>query len=334
MIRLTVKPFYYLYISLVATTILLSTSYHARAYAQGLAQQESSQEDKTNNSEQDTSKEKATEKEKEADTPAPTIKKQLQRSKITIADPVDFSQQQNDDLTHYVPKQQIQKILVGPDEHLTLVETNAAPNSKGVFILLPDWQQSSTSPKAFNALRKHFPQHGWTTITIQPPNKPENYPSHATEHSQQETENKEIISNYQQQLAKILSAVNDKAKTYPGIIVLVSAGHHASLVSTIYQQELSEKPMAFISLSGYLEDDIGSEVAAKALAEIDLPTLDLYLKTDNRLVMKNIMLRKKAVNQELKSNFRQKQLFNIHTGFYPAPQLFKEINGWLKSIGW
>jgi len=261
---------------------------------------------------------------------APTIN----RSKLDIIAPIDEKIQKEHDLKHYLSSESVQPLLAGPDEHITLINTNSAENHKGVMILLPDWQQQATSPKAFNYLREALPKKGWTVISILPPNKPESYPSIALGNSAQLEDNQKTLAEYQQKLATILTAVTEKAKNYPGIIVVIAEGHHAALLPSIYQQNLVEQPMALISLSGHLNDEANSMLSAQHLSEIDLPVLDLYLKTDSRLIKNNVKLRKKMVNQALKSNFRQRELFNIQTGYYPKTGLVKEIIGWLKSIGW
>ena len=108
--------------------------------------------------------------------------------KIEIVAPINSIDQKKNDLSHYLSEQTVQTILAGPDDHITLVETNSTANNKGVMILLPDWQQNAASPKAINHLRAQLPQQGWTTISIQPPNKPENYPSQAINKEEREKE--------------------------------------------------------------------------------------------------------------------------------------------------
>lgn len=256
------------------------------------------------------------------------------RSNIDIVAPVDAFTNKKDDLEHYLPAEIIQPILVGPSDHTTLITTNNAINNKGVMILLPDWQQTAASPKALNMLRKKFPDQGWTTISVLPPNKPDNYPSNAIAQTARDEENNKTLTDYQQQLASIITAVTEKAKGYPGIILVVAEGHHAALLLNIYQEGLAEKPTALIMLSAHLNDTKANVSAANNLSLLELPVLDLFLKADNRLVSSSMKLRKKFVNQELKSNYRQKKIYNTHTGYYPAESLIKEINGWLKSIGW
>jgi ATP-dependent Lon protease len=278
--------------------------------------------------------EKSTEEEESDSSETPPASVTFNRADIKISDPVNKFSQQKADLQHYLNAEQIKPLLVGTEEYLTVIETNTTANSKGVMILVPDWQQSATSSKALNYLSKQLPLQGWTTITVHPPSKPDNYPSMALKQDVQREENSKTIEQYQKNLADVILSVNEKAKTYPGIIVVVAQGHHASLLANIYQKMPQDKPAALVMLSGYLNTQTENIQAAKNLAQTSLPILDLSLQRDHHLVATNVQLRKRFSNQELKTHFRQKQFNNIATGNYPKATLLKEINGWLKSIGW
>jgi hypothetical protein len=316
---------------LFVSSLSVTTNFVAAAQQENTDKASAEQTTTTKDTAENT-QEESSESETEEQTSAAT--KKTLRSNIDIVPPIDTLSNKKNDLEHYLPAEIIHPLLVGPDDHTTLVNTNNAISNKGVMILLPDWQQTAASPKGLNALRKNLPDQGWTTITILPPNKPDNYPSLAIDKSAREEENRTIITEYQQQLANIVSAVTDKAKGYPGIIVIVAEGHHAALLLNIYQEELAEQPTALIMLSAHLNDTQANVSSAKSLSLLELPVLDLYLKADNHLVDSSIKLRKKFVNQELKSNFRQMKIYNTRTGYYPSLSLIKAINGWLKSIGW
>ena len=256
------------------------------------------------------------------------------RLHLKISAPIDTVENQKNDLEHYLSAQKIQPILVGTKEFTTLVKTNNAAIDKGIAILLPDWQQNVTTPKGLHSLQALLPDQGWTTISVLPPKKPNNYPSYKVKKADKEEENKQILMQYQQTLANVLTEVTEKAKNYPGIIVVIAEGHIAALLLNIYQQAQAEPPTAFVMMSAHLDDAKANLMSAKSLSQLDLPVLDLYLKNDNLLIQQNIALRKKWVNQALKSNFRQRRIYNIHPSYYPASSLTRAINGWLKSIGW
>ena len=257
-----------------------------------------------------------------------------QRSDIKIVAPIAKFSQQKADLDHYLPKNVIKPILAGPDGYTTLVKTNTTKNNKGVVILLPDWQQNATNPKAINYLRKALPNKGWTTISVQAPNMPNNYPSRAIKLSQRIEENNKILTPYKEKLHSLMAAVMEQAKNYPGIFLVVAQGSHAAVLIDIYEEDASLTPTALVMLSSFMFTDEANERFAQNLALSELPVLDLFLRRDHPLAKSNALLRKKYTNNEMKITYRQKQLHNINTGYYPKETLLREINGWLKSIGW
>ena len=258
----------------------------------------------------------------------------VQRSKIKITEPVSLEKQQGSDLTHYLKPAELSLLLAGTNDFITLIQNELTSNSKGVAILLPDWQQSAASPKALNYLRKTLPTQGWTTISIQPYNKPKNYPSPAIKVLAQDEENKETLALYQKQLSVMMSAVMEKAKSYPGIFLVIVEGSHAALLVDLYEQEQVPQPNALIVLSSYMLTGPESLKYAQTLASSELPVLDLILKYDHPLAIENAKLRQGYADKELKGSYRQRVLSNFTAGYYPKRNLLTEINGWLRSQGW
>ncbi len=272
-----------------------------------------------------------------------TAKENTKEKQVTIPSPVSVEQQHKEDLTHYFPTNRVAPILAGPDDYLTLVDENTSINNKGVAILLPDWQQGAVNPKAINFLRKTLPNQGWTTISIQPANKPKNYPSKALKISEQQQANKIIIDEYKTKLTALINAVLTKSKDYPGIVIIIAQGNHGGMLVDIFDQQSSDQnsttPNALILLSSYLLNsneliDETNTAFAKTLAYSEYPILDLYLKYDNPIVLNKAAQRLAIANQELKAYYRQRQINNNATGYYPEQELLIQINSWLKSIGW
>ncbi|MFT6693044.1 MAG: hypothetical protein ACJAXH_003594, partial [Colwellia sp.] len=256
-----------------------------------------------------------------------------------VPKPVALTKQYKEDLKHYLSAEQIKPLLAGPDSYLTLVKKYTSANSKGVAILLPEWQQGATNPKALNYLRNILPSKGWNTIAIQPSNKPENYPSTAITVEQQKKENKLVLDGYKKKLSSMINAVMNTAREYSGIVLVIAQGNNAALLVDLYSQEGSQRPNALIMLSSYRQSnhaliDGVNENFARQLAFTELPVLDLYLKHDNPLVLAKAAQRKSFAKQEMKVYFRQRQLNNNITGYYPEEELLSQINSWLKAIGW
>ncbi len=253
--------------------------------------------------------------------------------------PIELTKQYKEDLKHYLTGDQVKPLLAGPDDYLTLVKKYTSANSKGVAILLPEWQQGATNPKAINFLRNALPAKGWSTIAIQPSNKPENYPSTAITVAEQKKENLLTLKDYKSKLSSMLNAVMNTTKEYPGIVLVIAQGNNAAFLVDLYSQEGSQLPNALIMLSSYRQSNHGlinsvNEDFARQLAFTELPVLDLYLKHDNPLVLAKARQRKSFAKQEMKVYFRQRQLNNTVTGYYPERELLNQINSWLKAIGW
>jgi len=258
----------------------------------------------------------------------------LERSKIKIAPPVALDKQQKSDLSHYISKSELSPVLVGPDELITLVQDSSTRNNKGVVIFIPDWQQSPVSPKAINFLRNSLPAQGWVTIAMQATNKPSNYPSQAEKASEQAEENQKTLADYQESFTAKLEAVLKKAKEYPGLVLIASAGNHAGLLFDIFQQGKIESPSGVMILSGFMLTEVADKTFAHHMASSEFPVFDILLRNDHPLVFNSARQRKIYADKEMKVYYRQRQLNNFSSGYYPDQALLKEINGWLKSIGW
>jgi len=260
-----------------------------------------------------------------------------------IPSPVPLVEQFKEDLSHYLPAEQVKPLLAGPDDYITLITENTSVNNKGVAILLPDWQQSATNPKAINFLRNKLPLQGWTTITIQPASMPDNYPSKAIKISEQQQENTKSIDDYKIKFNAMINAVLEKSKSYPGIVIVIAQGNHGALLVDFFDPQSSNQsnntPNAVILLSSYLLTnhnliDEANTAFAKKIASSKYPVLDLYLTYDHPIVLDKAKQRLALSKKEMKVYYRQRQLNSLATGYYPEQALLTQMNSWLKAIGW
>ncbi len=259
---------------------------------------------------------------------------ETEKDKRIINPPIDAFKQQQQDLKHYLDSDDVEAILVGTDEFIMLTDKHKTAINKGVMILVPDWQQSAASPNAIKQLRDNMPEQGWTTLTVHPPHQLGNYPSQALTAEERLKENADNLADYQKKLSSVVEAITNKAKNYPGVILIVAEGQHAALIVDMIQNLLIEPPAALVMLSSYMPTGAENTKLAEQVAVSDYPILDLYLKHDHRLVLASTKNRKTRTKNEMKVYYRQKQLSNQTTGYYPKYSLTREIIGWLKSIGW
>jgi uncharacterized protein DUF3530 len=253
---------------------------------------------------------------------------------IKINLPIDQQTQYQNDLKHYLNASKIKPMLSGSEDFIILLSEETTGNPKGVAILLPDWQQIATSPKAINFLRTRLPEKGWTTITIQSPMKPENYPSLKNNDIERAEENQKTLASYQEKLSAIIKKVMNKARNYPGTFLLVAEGNNAAILVDLYAQQKNKPTDVLVILGGHLLSEKDNKNYAKTLASIEVPVLDLYLARDSAIVSTTAKLSLTQSKKQLKVYYRQQQLDNLISGYYPANDLLKAINGWLKAIGW
>lgn len=258
----------------------------------------------------------------------------LQRSDIKIPQPISPFIQQKQDLTHYLSDKNTQVVKVDQNEYIIIEETSTTSNNKGVAILIPDWQQGLTNPKAMNFLQASLPSLGWSTISVQSPNKPNAYPSNASTIKESAKQNKMALEFYKAEVEGLLMEVMKKARNYPGIFLVITQGSQAAILVDIYKDKQELSPAALVTLSAGMYSTIENKAFAYNIATSSLPVLDLILQKDSNNVIENAALRKKYAAKEFKTLYRQKQLTNMMPGYYPEHTLLQEINGWLKSIGW
>lgn len=250
----------------------------------------------------------------------------------SISLPKDRFAQHNEDLKHYLDK--TQEILVGTESYTMLWEESRTANHRGVIIIIPDWQQPATTPKTTDFLHRVFPDYGWSSLVIQPPNMPTGYPSVSTNETENSEQNKKLIDEYSQQLSRLYEQIIQKVETKPGAFIVVSQGNHAGLLLDLLEAGDNKMPHGLIMLSAYRSTDEEDMAFAKTLSMSELPVLDLILAKDHPLVEKSADYRRKFASNEMKAEYRQKQYVNLYAGDYPQEDMFKTIQGWLRSIGW
>ncbi len=261
-----------------------------------------------------------------------STQKTIKRAPIQA--PISLEALYKSDISHYLTNEQIKPLLIGSDDIITLVNEQTTANAKGVAILVPNWQQVATAPQAINFLRNSLPRQGWTTITIQSPEKPSNYPSTKLNVLERAEENKQSLAQYKQRLQAIITKVMAQAANYPGIFLMIAEGSNAALLIELYQEKKLGHPASLVMLSGHLLTEADNQQFAKQLAVLEIPVLDLYLARDSRQAIYSAPLRLAESKRQLKVYYQQKQLDNIYSGYYPPEILLKTINGWLKKIGW
>ena len=286
------------------------------------------------NTQQESSESKPAEQEATQPKDQPAASGEQSSPIAEVAPPISVKSLHEHDANWQLSKEILSPMLVGTEDIITLTQPDALALNRGVAVLVPDWHQSVTSPKAINFLRNDLPQKGWTTITVQPPAKPDNYPSSASKASQRNTENEQTISSYKEAITPILQAVFNKAQEYPGVFVVISEGNNAAIIMDIVQQQQLPAPNGIVLLSAHMESQSDNLKFAQIMSESDTPVLDLVLSKDNRWAEHYAPIRKQHAKKALKTFYRQRQLQNTVTGYYPEKALASAFKSWLVSTGW
>jgi hypothetical protein len=258
----------------------------------------------------------------------PTIKT------VEILAPISIEKIHKNDINHYLNASEIRPLLAGTNEFITLIKESTTANNKGAVILLADWQQTAMTPKGINYLKNKMPDKGWTTISIQPPAKPKGYPSTALTLVLRKEENKIALTNYQLKLSVIIKAVMAEARDYSSVFIVIAEGSHAAILTNLYQQNKNTPPNALILLSSYMPSHAANKQFATALAQTSFPVLDLYLTRDHPLAKSNAKQRLSAAKKEIKAHYRQRQLTNLTSSYYPQKELLITVKSWIAAIGW
>ena len=272
----------------------------------------------------------ADEQTKESQTPENQAASQDQMMSPEVPD--YFFEQHSKDIAHYL--MEVSSVLVGIESFALLEKKSVTPVNKGIVLLLPDWHDFLSPSQHIAHLAQSLPALGYSTISIQPLAKPQNYPSIALTEVEQAEQNQKIIDDYLQSLEQLMNAVMEKAQQQQGAIIVITAGNNTGFLMSLYHQERVELPQAMIMLSGYQLTQQNNAMLASQLSDSDLPILDLYLKYDNLLVAPNVLLRKQEAQRNLKAEYRQYQLTNFETGYYPQEPMTRAIISWLKAMGW
>ncbi|MBU3002360.1 alpha/beta hydrolase family protein [Paraglaciecola arctica] len=253
-----------------------------------------------------------------------------------------------------------------------VLRENSTAITRGVAVMIADTGVPITSQEGFSPLAKELNKIGWVTILLpapdagftptiidveQEPNPVENEdiaagtePVSATESQElsptETAENLDIsqsavsaIDNvafikHEQQLVALLQAVIEKAKEYPGFLLVISKGTSAAWLSKIYAEKTVENPDAFVAISPFWPDRKHNQRLPIWIANTTMPVLDLFSGGDNGWAQMTVAERQIAAVKALKLQYRQRKLLGFNTSAHHSGYVSKEIYGWVSRMGW
>jgi hypothetical protein len=250
------------------------------------------------------------------------------------------------DLQRALFSDQYIKLKVAEQDLLVVLNENTNAIARGVAILLTQGNTTLTSNQGLAPLVGQLTQLGWVTMLV---------PSPATEfltarellidgaqsalepasvkmpaqHISQATFNEHL-----EKLNLIMQAALEKAKEYPGFILVIAQGTSAASLTQLYAQQTLPSPDALVVIAPFWPDRIYNNQLATELAYTSMPVLDLFSARDNTWSLTSVDLRKVATVKALKLQYRQRQIIGSNDMEQAAPYISKEIYGWLSHMGW
>lgn len=193
--------------------------------------------------------------------------------------------------------------------------------SKGTVIFMPAQQRHLLSPQLWGVLFQHLPAFGWSILAL-----PELEAHQAQDASTALAANKAQLAARWQALQQL-----QPAPTGPLIILVqgeVAGAWHALLME---QDELNIA--AVVSIGAYLKDPTLQLQLQQQMTNLKVPVLDLLTGADHPWSATDSQQRQLLARAQSNPLYRQRYLPDMHYHASQQEWLFKEIFGWLSSLG-
>lgn len=248
------------------------------------------------------------------------------------------------DIKRFAPEDEIKLLMAGETEFTALLSEQTQATVRGVAILLPDMTVSPAQASAFLRLRYQLNDYGWITLAGLVPDL-----SKGEEITQDEAVLKKysdrpnsstyyfpesLQANYRAQIKLFVSALQQEAKNYPGLILFVAQGATAGWLIESFEKKEIKQPDALVLIAPYLPDHKLNQGLATKIARLPMPILDVWSEQDSHISLSTVSKRVQASKRHLTMHYRQRELFGL-AGFEPREaRLGKEIYGYLTYLGW
>ncbi|WP_018692962.1 DUF3530 family protein [Algicola sagamiensis] len=248
------------------------------------------------------------------------------------------------DIKLYLDGDEIIELQAGGDTVLALLREEMTGQPKGTAIIIPDWSQTATSPRGIQHLRVALNHIGWTTMTLSVPD-----PLHVLDVKVKPPQGEskvqflpppssypltdEQLSTYKTSLYVRIDAALKKAFTYPGFFVLIGQGTNGAFINELIKEDKIQEIDGVVMLSAYMPDPTRQKQLAQAIAEHEIPVLDIYQSYDNAKVLAELSLRRDLTKKKYKAQYRQRELFGYTNYAFQNERLFKEVYGWFTFLG-
>lgn len=265
----------------------------------------------------------------------------------TVAAAVDKQLLHELDLRRALFDDEYSTIKVAEQEMVIIINENTTAISRGTALLVTDSGSPINSQQGLAPLVKQLTGLGWVTMLVPSPEsdlfQPAEELAEADATTEQPTDtvkssasqlNQQVFDEHLQRLALIMQAALQKAKEYPGFVLVIAQGTSAATLSQLYAEQKVAAPDALVVISPYWPDRKFNNQLASFLASTPMPVLDIYSKWDNSWSQASTKARKVAAIRALKLQYRQREINGVGLIQQPASYVSKEIYGWLSHMGW
>lgn len=250
------------------------------------------------------------------------------------------------DLERELFSDQYIKLTVADQDLVVVLNENTNAIARGVAVLLTESNTTLTSNQGLAPLVAYLTELGWVTMLVPSPatdflslpetevNTQENpLPPSSVKMSVKHI-TQQALDEHLEKLTLTMQAISDKAKEYPGFVLVIAQGTSAASLTHLYAEETLPSPDAMVVIAPFWPDRTYNNLLATNLANTSIPILDLHSDKDNAWSLSSVALRKVATIKSLKLHYRQREIIGVNNMEQAAPYVSKEIYGWLSHMGW
>lgn len=216
-----------------------------------------------------------------------------------------------------------QAIWIGEDEERfpALYAEAAAPEAKGMIIMLHAEGEHPQWPMVIQVLREQLTDHGWNTLALQLP----------TPIASARTLDRKAYTDMVSK--KLQMAVNHVMPMNPPVMVLLGHGLGANAVIKRATEHLDNNLMAVIGVSinatAHQADALNT---LEHISQLKLPILDIYAERDRFEVRQSSRQRKRASLKAGNKDYRQLKIPGAEHHFYNHTALLgSRVKSWLDA---
>lgn len=225
------------------------------------------------------------------------------------------------DLNKYLPASEIAWLSEKEARFLTLWSEQTSASPVGVSWIFADSGCSANNPNFIQSLRYQLNDKGLHTYSISP-------------FSEVNMADETAKASRHKQLEQRIKVLQDKIVNQDGKRLIIAQGRSAIDIIDIIANNAKIQPDAVVIIGAYTYDQKSLTKLNQQIAQLKLPVLDLYHRSDNETIIKNAKLRKVESRRDQKSDYRLTEIISLGGSPDAQQETSQAIYGWLTSLGW